>query len=289
MSRIDVWALHQRIALRSYNPAVYEEVCRTLCEHGEEGYAAGIFARWLAVDPCNARARHLRASLLGVGVPDRCTEGYLRSEFDSFSDSFDAVLAGLSYQAPHLVADALTRAQPSAKSALDILDAGCGTGLCGPLLRPWARRLVGVDVSGGMLTRAEQRAEYDDLVQSDLVAFARTQPATFDLIVSSDVLVYFGRLQDVFDAMACALRSGGQLIATVEWHEGDSDFQLNATGRFSHGGPYVASSLARAGLTAAALTTVVLRQENGNPVPGLLIEARKEAYQRPGAVIPACS
>ena len=28
---------------------------------------------------------------------------------------------------------------------LDVLDAGCGTGLCGPLLAPYARRLVGVD------------------------------------------------------------------------------------------------------------------------------------------------
>ena len=35
-----------------------------------------------------------------------------------------------------------------------VLDAGCGTGLCGPLLRPYAKRLVGVDLSSGMLERA---------------------------------------------------------------------------------------------------------------------------------------
>ena len=34
-----------------------------------------------------------------------------------------------------------------ASKSLDILDAGCGTGLCGALLSPYARRLVGVDLS----------------------------------------------------------------------------------------------------------------------------------------------
>ena len=36
---------------------------------------------------------------------------------------------------------------------LDVLDLGCGTGLCGPLLRPYARALAGVDLSPQMLER----------------------------------------------------------------------------------------------------------------------------------------
>ena len=38
-----------------------------------------------------------------------------------------------------------------------MLDAGCGTGLCGPLIAPHARRLVGVDLSGQMLAHARER------------------------------------------------------------------------------------------------------------------------------------
>ena len=39
----------------------------------------------------------------------------------------------------------------------DVLDAGCGTGLCGPGLRGRAGRLVGVDLSPEMLKRAAGR------------------------------------------------------------------------------------------------------------------------------------
>ena len=51
----------------------------------------------------------------------------------------------------------LADARLSPAKALDILDAGCGTGLCGPLLAPYARRLVGVDLSDGMLKHAREK------------------------------------------------------------------------------------------------------------------------------------
>ena len=47
----------------------------------------------------------------------------------------------------------LAHAGLDASRSLDVLDAGCGTGLCGPLVAPYARRLVGVDLSEAMLAR----------------------------------------------------------------------------------------------------------------------------------------
>ena len=44
-----------------------------------------------------------------------------------------------------------------------ILDAGCGTGLCGPLVAPHAQRLTGVDLSAGMLAQASEKGVYDEL------------------------------------------------------------------------------------------------------------------------------
>src|SRR5207248_233908 len=80
-----------------------------------------------------------------------------------------------------------------ADASLDVLDLGCGTGLCGALLRRWARTLVGVDLSPGMLEKARERGCYDRLEQGDLVAVMRTMPArSFDLIVATDVLIYIG-------------------------------------------------------------------------------------------------
>ena len=97
-----------------------------------------------------------------------------------------------------------------------MLDAGCGTGLCGPLLAPYARRLVGVDLSEGMLALAKEKNVYDALMKSELTDYLRDHAAAFDVIVSADTLVYFGDLEDVLAAAAGALRPNGLFIFTLE-------------------------------------------------------------------------
>ena len=87
--------------------------------------------------------------------------------------SFEAKLESLSYRAPELVAAALADAGLAADGRFEILDIGCGTGLCGPLLRPYASRLVGVDLSAGMLAHARQKEVYTELVQCELTEFLR--------------------------------------------------------------------------------------------------------------------
>ena len=110
----------------------------------------------------------------------------------------------------------LADCEPDVSERFDVLDAGCGTGLCGPLLAPYARRLVGVDLSTGMLKQAEAKNVYDQLYKVELTAYLRDCPGEFDVIVSADTLVYFGPLESVARAAAGALRPGGRLIFTVE-------------------------------------------------------------------------
>jgi SAM-dependent methyltransferase len=91
-----------------------------------------------------------------------------------------------------------------------------GPGLCGPLIAPYAARLVGVDLSGGMLAHAREKAVYHALVQEELSEFLRDNVGAFDLIVSADTLVYFGALDEVFGRAAAALRPNGLLVCTLE-------------------------------------------------------------------------
>ena len=108
-----------------------------------------------------------------------------------------------------------------ASKSLDVLDAGCGAGLCGPLIAPCARRLVGVDLSGRMLAQARDKNVYDELIQRELTSYLRDSPAVFDAIVSADTLVYFGPLRDVVAAAARALRPGGR----PDLHGGRNDWR----------------------------------------------------------------
>ena len=161
--------------------------------------------------------------------------------------------------------------------SLDLLDAGCGTGLCGPLLKPFAARLVGVDLYAGMLKEAAKRELYDELVNADLAACMAAHPSAFHVIVACDTLVYRGRLEDVVAAAATALKPGGRLLFTLEHlpdHSGNHPYRLAPTGRFCHSAVYVRTALATAGLVDGNTDAMVPRLECGEPVDGLLVTAR---------------
>ncbi len=151
----------------------------------------------------------MAAAFAGAGGPSRASDEYVRQVFDQFASTFDEQLQALAYQGPQLIAELLVQQYAAPEQALDVLDAGCGTGLCGPVLRPYAHRLVGVDLSGAMLDKARGRGVFDELVEAELTAFLSAQSEKYDLIVAADTFHYFGNLEPLFEATCRALRTAG--------------------------------------------------------------------------------
>lgn len=273
-----VTSYRRAVELDPGSPAARENLVQALVRLERLDDAVQALAEWLFHEPGHPVATHLLASLSGLEVPDRASDAYVRDAFDRFSADYDATLERLSYRAPRLVGMALAQACRAAAD-LDVLDAGCGTGLCGPILRPYARRLTGVDLSAGMLARARQRGVYDTLAEEELVAHLRRHPRAFDLIAAADTLIYFGALEPLLEAAAGALRPGGRVVLTLEQLEDGSDapHRLNPTGRYSHSEPYMRRSLGAAGLQVRLVLRGVLRNEGGNPVVGLIVLAEKPA------------
>jgi predicted TPR repeat methyltransferase len=239
--------------------------------------AADMFEKWLEKNPGNPVILFLRASFLGTNAPERVPDHYIEQVFDDLASTFDSHLVEhLNYRAPALLMEALAAAIPEPAAALDILDAGCGTGLCAPLLRPFARYLSGVDLSPGMLAKAKGREIYDELIQAELTDFLDQKSKSFDIIASADTLCYFGLLEPVFKAAEKALKSDGLLAFTLEdaGDEGDG-YQLNATGRYAHSRSYVKTALEAAGLDIHSISFAILRKEHGEPVPGQVVVSRK--------------
>jgi predicted TPR repeat methyltransferase len=265
------------ITLRPRHPEARRLLALAHCTLGEIDEAVNIFDEWLEEEPQDPIALHMRAACTGQGVPARASDGFVERTFDSFASSFESKLERLSYRAPALIAAMLEHSGLQAAKRLDVLDAGCGTGLCGPLVVPYARRLVGVDLSTGMLAHAKEKRVYDALVKAELTEYLRDNNGAFDLIVSADTLVYFGDLAHVLAALAAALRPKGLLVFTLEHAvagRGDADYRLELHGRYSHARAYVEQLLAEARLQPN-IATADLRMESGAPVPGLVIGATK--------------
>ena len=244
---------------------------------GETAQAIVILRAWLVQEPDNPYVQHHLAACTGEGAPERASDAYVEKLFDNFAPTFDDKLASLHYRAPQVVADAVATALPAPAASLAVADIGCGTGLCGPLLRPWASRLVGCDLSGAMLERASARGAYDELHKAELTAFLCERPDAFDLVVSADTLNYFGELGGVAQALHGALRAGGIVVFTLEAlaaGEG-ATHKLQDNGRYAHDGTHARRVFEAAGLRVDAPVEAVLREEKQLPVRGWLMVARR--------------
>lgn len=259
-------------------PEAFDFLADLLYVLGRIDELTATYEAWHRAHPESALARHMLAACRGREAPPRADDAYVVELFDGFADSFDEVLTRLDYHAPALVGEALRRTAGEPRRELDIVDAGCGTGLLAPYLRPYARELVGVDLSPKMLEKAAQRALYDRTAAADLVSFLRSSAKAFDVVASSDTLVYFGDLSAAFAAAQASLRSGGYLIFTLE-HADDDDsvprYRINPHGRYSHKESYVRDALAEGGFEVVNVGKAKLRKEYSAEVHGLVVVARR--------------
>ncbi|HEY2250165.1 MAG TPA: tetratricopeptide repeat protein [Planctomycetaceae bacterium] len=266
------------MAVKRFRAGATENMAFSLLKLGRNDEAAAMYRRWLAIEPDNPRPRHHLAGCTGQDVPPRCPDDYVRTVFDRFSKTFDVKLRDLKYCAPALVVDALAAEIGPPQAQLDILDAGCGTGLCAAGIRPFARCLEGVDLSPGMLAKAGERGGYDELHEAELSEFMRQAPLSYDAIISADTLIYFGDLRQVIVAAAGALRPAARLVFTVELAEpavAIEGFRLDSHGRYSHTADHVRTALVEAGLEVRRLEEVFLRMEGGQAVQGWLVVGRR--------------
>ncbi|MBO1079161.1 methyltransferase domain-containing protein [Roseomonas haemaphysalidis] len=246
----------------------------------ESGHAAEAVAeaRLAAADPGLAeQAGFLLAALGAADAPGRAPAGYVRDLFDQYAPRFDDALQGLGYRTPALLAEML--AQAGAPGGQAVLDLGCGTGLSGMALAPFAARLVGVDLSPRMLDAARARGLYHALHEADLLDFLPGHPGGFGIVAAADVLNYLGDLSAVLPLLAAALAPSGLLAFSLERGEDAPGAPAAVLGpglRFRHNPAALRPLATASGLHLLEERAVVLRQERGAAVDGLLWLFRRQ-------------
>ncbi len=256
---------------------VLEELALCHQRRGDLEKVAETWHRVAELDPRHPSARHHLAALGFGEVPLRAANDYVVKLFDEFAHDFDYTLKALDYEGPARLAEMVATHGGSAPRGLRILDAGCGTGLCAPFLRPWAERLEGVDLSPKMLEKAAERELYDVLHHDEMTRFLKSRISAYDLIVAADSVNYFGSLDEWGSVMGDSLREGGRCAFFVERIDEAAapDFRLEAHGRYSHQPWYVLRCLEAAGLEVAVSTEAPVRKEHGRSVIAAMFLAVK--------------
>ncbi len=194
---------------------------------------------------------------------------YVKSLFNAYADHYEQhLLSALDYQLPMHIKRALENFHPLS-AAWDILDLGCGTGLCGVLLKPFAKTLTGVDLSEKMLQIAQDKKIYNDLLCEDIHSFLTNTKTTYYVIVAADVLVYIGELTLLFQQVHAVLRERGLFIFNTEISEQEA-YVMNQSGRFSHQKFYIEQLAKKNHFSVAHYEKIVTRLQNSQPVYGHL-------------------
>ena len=245
-------------------------------ELGRKDDAIALFENWLKDEPDNPVATHLLAAYCGKQTPLQCSREYIEQTFDAFANSFENVLGRLKYSGPQLVQDYLASLDLPA-SSLSVLDLGCGTGLVGEKLKPYARLLVGVDLSPVMLERSREKQLYHQLHQSDIADYLREANEQYDLITCMDTFIYVGRLEEILDQIYQKLKRGGSLLFSTEKLFGTTghSYKLNFSGRYSHHQDYLTALLNKTGFEIMQIKDVAIRTESGYPIAGQFVCASR--------------
>lgn len=195
--------------------------------------------------------------------PPHAPKQYVAGLFDQYADHYDQHLVQqLRYQVPQLIFEKLKSLLDINNKFENVLDLGCGTGLIGQTIYPLASHITGVDLSAEMLTHAQNKNVYHELIQEDLLEFLKMQKVShWHVIIAADTLLYFGDLQSFFANAARILKSNGYLIITTE----NSDFypfQLFNTARYGHHPDYIKSLVEQNQLNMISYEEIISRKHN---------------------------
>ena len=219
---------------------------------GMQKEALECFTKVLKQDPKHENAIYMVAtinpSMVKANSRPRVYPAQLAIEyFDSVAAGYDYEQQLASYQLIPMLHQFMHNEYPSDMIKHDMVDLGCGTGLCGYQFQGEFSNLVGVDISAEMLDQAYRKMDrrgvkiYNRLAHEDLRQFMKDSPPTcYDAALCIQVFKYLGDLQPVFAGLSHVMRTSGLFACSFDPYRGNDGFGvMPETGYFGHNINYV--------------------------------------------------
>ena len=244
-------------------------------ELNQNNAAIEAYRKAVAADPGDRHGASVRLMRLGASELSEMPREYVRALFDQYAPKFDAALVGdLGYRGPDVLFKAVLAARVAGKRPAFFkraIDLGCGTGLAARAFAANVDAITGIDLSPGMVEKAKATGLYDYLEVADMLeGLAKETPASADLILSADAMVYLRDLLPVLREAKRVLMPQGLLAFTVET-QGGAGVIIGQGLRYAHSEAYVRDALRDAGFSGVRVDAVSTRNDGGLPVPGLVV------------------
>ena len=195
------------------------------------------FEKAIDLKPDYDEAKHLLASLTGK-TTTKAPRAYVEQLFDQYAKNFeDSLVNKLDYKTPKKIVEIIHR-NTTDNFLGSVLDLGCGTGLVGVELKKLCLKLVGIDLSEGMLKISKGKNIYDNLIKDDIVNYLSNSDLNYNYYISADVFIYVGDLDEIFKLIKNKNKPEGKIVFTTEHNEKDGFF-LEKSGRYSHSKSYI--------------------------------------------------
>jgi predicted TPR repeat methyltransferase len=239
------------------NINAYYNLGRCLLLLDDEEGARVQFKKVLEMDANNADVKYQLLKLEHRESIDVIPVSMIKEKTDIAADNYDEKrLAHGPKNCKAIVNTALANIKDKNPN-LDVLELGCGSGMCGRILRDKlvAKKITGVDISPKMLKKAEKKKiegeqVYDKLVAAEIRQYLLENNQKFDLVMANGGFNYFGDLSAIAELLKKALNPGGTLAFVIKKTELEKGFLLDiAQDIFTHSRAYVQEEFKKAGFT----------------------------------------
>lgn len=226
------------------------------------------------INPNDPEIQHILSALAQDRVPEKAPAEYLKNLFDQYASYYDKHLTeSLRYKVPQLLHAAIYEITQIERPEWEILDLGCGTGLCGELFKEFSKKLIGIDISPEMVEIARKKNIYDEL-KIEEIETAMQAYREIDLIVAADVFTYIGDLAPIFTNAYQALKAQGLFAFSVEKTD-KFPYELQPSIRYAHSQSYLESLIRQYGFQILKFVSTPLRMQKDVPVEGYLVILQK--------------
>ncbi len=268
-------SFNQAIALKPDHAEAHSNLGDVYKEIGKHSKAAQCYEKVLELSSEDSLGVTLKLASLGKRkIPDQTPEKYMKDFYRKKSKKWGGFQNKQSKYRGHLLIEDAFKKTHNPNKQVDILDLGCGTGSLASTLRPYARTLVGVDLSPDMILKAEKNCLYDSLYKKDINHYLAEIINLYDTVIAAAVLIHFFDLENTFFLVKNCLKINGKFIFSIfEGTQKSKD--LNSFLMYSHSSEYIAALAQRQNLKIIYMQKDIHEYQNEIPIPSLIYVLEK--------------